>query len=271
MERIIDTVRRASGLDLSGYCSELVRQKVTERRQALGLGGLGEYLAALENDPAECGRLTEVVGVNYSVFFRDPPVFETLAHRVIPQILDSARLEKREIRVWSAGCAAGEEAYSVAILLVEALAEDLKQSRVFIFGTDIDDSALERAERGVWLRGALEFTRLGLVDKYFEGDGETFRIRAALREMVRFSRDDLMSPRTLAPPDSIFGAFDLVLCRNVLIYLKTEVKAIVCAKILRSLRPGGFLVLGETEDIDEGTRLRLVPVDHACRIFRRPG
>ncbi len=273
IEAIFHEMRRATELDFSGYRRELVLDRIKARRDALRIGNNDGYLERLRADEAERQRLAASISINVSSFFRDPLVFEIIARRVLPAIIKRRRARgSRELRVWSAGCAAGEEACSVAILLAEALDRALPRWQVLVFATDIDDGALDRARAGIYRRAALENVRLGILDRYFEVSGDSFAVRPCIREMVRFSRDDLTAARTVAPADSIFGAFDLVLCRNAVIYFEPELQAVVFAKLLRALTPGGYLVLGDSESPDVYTRRRLETVDEGCRIYRRtPG
>jgi chemotaxis methyl-accepting protein methylase len=213
--------------------------------------------------------LIDSIAINVSCFFRNPVLFELLGQRVLPEIIDrKLRGGRREIRVWSAGCASGEEAYSLAILLCEALGPDGADWQCLLFATDVDRRVLTVAEEGVYSREKLADCKLGLVDRYFTRRGERYQLDPEVRSLVRLSWDDLTSPTRVSPPQSIFGSFDLVACRNVLIYFSPEAQQRIQERLVRSLAPGGYLVLGEAEHLAEGLRPKCPAVDERNRIYR---
>jgi chemotaxis methyl-accepting protein methylase len=232
----------------------------------------GEYLKRLRSDPSECDRLIETIDIKVSSFFRDPLVFEFLAHRVLPLIMERHRRgHTRQIRVWSAGCAAGEEAYSVAILLAQALEDEDTHPLPYICATDISPEALDAAQTGRYRRESLETTQMGILDRFFRPTADGFEVIPEIRRIVHFSWDDLTSRHSFAPADSVFGSFDLVLCRNVLIYFSLELQKRVQDKLYGPLNPGGYLVLGMSESLPPEMESRLIAVDRPHRIFQRVG
>jgi chemotaxis protein methyltransferase CheR len=272
LEAVLEELRRVRGLDLSGYRRSTLERRLAARMARLRLKDPGEYLQRLRSDPSECGRLIEAILIKVSSFFRDSLVFELLAHRVLPRIMARHQREQtRQIRVWSAGCAAGEEAYSVAILLAQALEDEDFPWLPYICATDISPQALAAAQTGRYRQESLETTQLGILDRFFRPTAEGFEVIPEIRRMVHFSRDDLTSRHSLAPADSVFGSFDLVLCRNVLIYFSLELQKWVQDKLYRALNPGGYLVLGLAESLSPETAPRLTAVDRPHRIFQKPG
>jgi chemotaxis methyl-accepting protein methylase len=228
------------------------------------------YLEIVSKEPDEADNLLSEIGIQVSLFFRNPLIFEIIREQTLPTILEAKRRTGlREIRVWSAGCSAGEEAYSVAILLHQLLKDELKEWRIMIFATDIDRKILTEAERGVFSRAKLCDTRLGVVDEYFTSVGMEFKVKPFIRKLVDFSFDDLASTEKGAPSASIFGAFDLVLCRNVMIYFNEASRDLVRKKIIKSLGRGGYLVLGESEWLSNTDKSELAEVDDRSRIFRK--
>ncbi len=208
--------------------------------------------------------------IHVSRFFRDPLLFARLEREVIPEILIHKSLASGpSIRVWSAGCATGEEAYSVAILLQRLLAVQPVQFKAHLFGTDIAADVLDRARRGWYPPEALTETRLGLLDAHFTPAQGGCQLHDDIRRMVRFSTDDLTSERLVAPADSIFGGFDLILCRNVMIYFTPELQERVAVKLHGALASEGFLVLGEVEPLPPSADRLFELVDETCRIYRR--
>ncbi len=268
LRRIRQGLFEARGLDLSGYRAGTLQRRVAVRVAAAAGGDREAYLHLLRRDPGEWDRLVDAVTIHVSGFFRDPVVFELLARDVLPELIERKRAS-RELRVWSAGCAAGQEPYSVAILLDRALRDERGEWSCLIFATDLVRTSLERARRGVYPRAELEHTRLGVVDAYFTAVAGGYELRPAVREMVRFSPGDIVSPGAI-PPSSVYGSFDLVLCRNVLIYYGAAAQQRALEQLSGSLAPGGYLVLGEAEALDARREDALQTVDRRARVYRRP-
>jgi len=272
LQPVLAELRRARGLDLSDYRRSTLERRLAARMARLRLKDPGEYLRRLRSDPLECDRLIEAILIKVSSFFRDPLVFELLAHRVLPLIMERHRRDQtRQIRVWSAGCAAGEEAYSVAILLAQALEDEDTHWLPYICATDISPEALDAAHTGRYRRESLETTQLRILDRFFRPTADGFEVIPEIRRMVHCSREDLTSRLSLAPADSVFGSFDLVLCRNVLIYFSLDLQKRVQDKLYGALTPGGYLVLGMSESLPPEMKSRLTAIDRPQRIFQKPG
>ncbi len=268
METILAELEVRGGLDLKGYRRSILDKRLQLRLSRLSLAHPSEYLDLLRSDPLEYERLIDTLSVRCSSFFRDPIVFETMAQIVIPVILERKRKAgSHEVRVWCAGCAEGEEAYSIAVLVNEAIKSDGHEWVAHIFATDVSRQAIQSAQRAFYTRERLIDVKLGILDKYFRPSGQGFEVLPFLRQMVRFSMDDILSRERHAPSESVFGAFDLVLCRNVLIYLLPEVQERVLQKLCRSLVNGGYLVLGSSESLGTGVQSRFMPLDLRNRIF----
>lgn len=269
LDEVIHELSRTRGLDLSGYRRSMLERRLCTRLAKLAITDPAAYLVRLRNDPAEPSRLVEAVTVNVTAFFRNPAVWEILSHSVIRQIIERKQSSRnREIRVWSAGCATGEEPYSVAILLHEALQNELSNWKVHIFATDLSEDALRAATLGVYARDRMENSRLGILDRYFTLTDGVYEVRPFVRRMVWFSRDDLTSSRT-APAESIYGTFDLVLCRNVLIYFARPLQHQVLDKLSRATARNGYLVLGEAEVLDKDNPYGLHIIDRRNRIYQK--
>lgn len=269
--RVLEKVNQVTGVDLAVYRSPLLKRRLAARMRALGLIDPAAYLRRLETHPAECDRFIDAVGINVSSFFRNPLVFEIVHKRILPEILERKRRKSSsEIRIWSAGCAGGEEAYSLAILVHMAIKDRSADWTPLIFATDIDKGALESARTAVYPRESFGSTKLGILDKYFTPSGTGFEVRPLIRKMVRFSRHDLTSQAATTPTDSVFGTFDLTFCRNVLIYFSRDTQAGVFDNLYKSVASGGYLILGEAETLDRETGSRMDTVDRDCRLYRRP-
>jgi chemotaxis protein methyltransferase CheR len=268
LENILQQLKATRNIDLFSYRKSTLRRRLRARMARLGISRPHEYLALFKED-AEKDQLLNALTVQVSSFFRDPMLWELLAAQVIPSLI-KAKLgsASREIRVWVAGCSSGEEAYSLAITLKEAMGKLEDGFSFHIFATDINQKALNAARLAIYPRGNMQNVKLGILDRYFQPTANDFKLSDQIRAMVHFSWDDVTSDQKMAPVESVFGGFDLVMCRNVLIYFSKELQEKVLTKLLRSLSMGGWLVLGASETIDLGLFPGLACRDQKHRIYQ---
>ncbi len=270
LDQIAVRLREVTGVNLDAYRRPTVKRRLEARMERLGVPTEAAYLDLLKSQPEECQRLVDVLGVNVSSFFRNALVFELIRKTILPAMCaEKRRRSDRELRVWSAGCATGEEAYSLAILVHGAIEGEVASWAPHVFATDIDEDALNRAAAGIYQRESLQSTKLGILDKYFILGETGNAIRPFIKRMVKFSRHDLTAPGAPYPPDSVFGTFDLVLCRNVLIYFSAESRAKALGDLCNSVARGGYLILGEAEHLDARSEARMETINAKSRIFRR--
>ena len=262
---LIDHIHQRSGIDFGSYKPATILRRLQGRMKATARPDLATYQAYLDSNPEEYARLVNSLLIKVTEFFRDPKVFDYLRDSVLPELIAQARAEQRELRIWSAGCATGEEAYSLAIAVLEAMGTDADSPEVRIFATDIDRAAIAFARRGAYPAAALKHVPAGIRDRYFtEAEGGGYEVVKRLRGLMVFGEHDLGAR---AP----FPRIDLLLCRNVLIYFSAPLQRIALETFASSLRPGGRLVLGGSESImtlpepfeEERPRLRV--------FARRPG
>lgn len=249
LNEIIRTMDRVHGLDISGYEPSFLVRTIERRLHETGCDSAASYLAErlLGNLP-EAEAFDRSLRVGYSVFFREPLTFALLESQVLPDLLERGRKTGRAgLRVWSAGCAGGQEAWSVAILLDELVASANRTTAWRIFATDLSEPDLSLARAGVYPAAALGNVRLRHIDACFTRQGDCHSVATRLREHVEFAVYDLLDTGTACPPMSIFGDFDLVLCCNVLIYYRPPQRRRIVEKLLGCLAPGGYLVTGEAE------------------------
>ncbi len=271
LAEVLDFVRRARRFDPSGYCLPILAGRVDDRIAAAGAGGYGNYLHLLEASPGELDRLVEALTLKVSSFFRDPLVFEILGEAVLPSLLvERSEAAEPGLRIWSAGCSNGEEPYSVALLLHDLARRVRRPVDATIFATDVDEIALARGREALYSRESLANVRLGLLESSFAKEGELYRVIPEIAGTVRFSLHDLAGAGTAAPAESVFGSFDLVLCRNVLIYFEAGLQQRVFERLCRSLAPGGYLLLGPAERLSGPWAGRLRHVDGCVGLYRRP-
>jgi two-component system CheB/CheR fusion protein len=259
-EALLEYVRDHRGFDFTGYKRASVRRRVGKRMEDLGIDGYQSYMDQLEASPDEFNRLFATVLINVSSFFRDQPVWDHLAAHVIPDLV--ARKGKREpIRVWSAGCATGEEPYSIAMLLVEALGEQAYRERVKIFATDLDVGAIDRARQGVYTAKQAEAVPEPLRARYFDAVDGHYSFVKDLRRSVIFGINDLIG-------DAPISRLDLLVCRNTLIYFNSATQVGVMSRLHHALAENGVLVLGKSELLLTFTE-GFAPLDLPLRVFRK--
>jgi two-component system CheB/CheR fusion protein len=262
MSSIHAILRARVGHDFSQYKDKTFGRRVQRRMLALQVTDIDAYLNRLDVDPNEAGRLFRDLLIGVTSFFRDADAFQALASLVIPKLFENKGVND-EVRVWVVGCATGEEAYSVAMLLSEHAATLRFAPKLQVFATDIDDRALAIARAGIYSESALEALPRSDLKRFFDQDGEHYRVVKSVREICVFSAHSVIRD----PP---FSRIDLVSCRNLLIYLDTAVQAQLFPVFHYALRPDGYLLLGQSETIARHDDL-FSPVDKEHRIFRRRG
>ena len=258
--RLLDYLKANRGFDFSGYKLSSLIRRVQKRMQEVGVASFNDYIDYLEVHPDEFLPLFNTVLINVTGFFRDPQAWQALAAQVLPRILESKGNDE-PIRCWSAGCASGQEAYTLAILLAEALGEPELRRRVKLYATDVDEDALVQARQGSYTEAEVEGLPAELLSRYFEKTGERWVFRSDLRRSLIFGRHDLVQ-------DAAISRLDLLVCRNTLMYLNAETQAKVLARFHFALQRGGYLFLGKAETLlSHSNTFR--PVDLKTRIFQR--
>ena len=263
LEDLLVFIRDARGFDFTGYKRSSLARRIRKRMNEVGAADYLDYGDRLESSAEEFGYLFNTILINVTGFFRDAETWSFLQREVMPELL--ADIDPAlEIRVWSAGCASGEEAYSLAMAFSEALGLEECAKRVKIYGTDVDDEALRDARIGLYSAKALDALPAELRDKYFEPNGTQFAFRPDLRRRVIFGRHDITG-------DAPISRLDLLVCRNTLMYFNVETQAQVIDRFHFALRERGYLFLGKAEMLlSDGDRFEAVSMRQ--RIFRRrPG
>ena len=251
--------RRVTGWDLSSYKDGTLHRQLIKRLSAIGKETISEYLDFVRHEPSELAQLRDSMLINVTEFLRDKGSFDSLTQALKHLIAEKPAGDP--IRAWIVGCASGEEAYSVAILLNEIVLEKGCEHPIKMFATDISDSAMEAARRGVYPLKSLRDVPQRWIDKYFTISGESAQVDKRLRDMLVIARQDI----THDPP---LVRMDLVCCRNLLIYLTPEVQDRVINNLHVSLIPQGLLFLGRSESVQSDSNL-FTTIDARSRIFQR--
>lgn len=238
-EALLDYLKRSRGSDFTGYKRQSLLRRVLRRMQVVGISIFSEYQDYLEVRPEEFADLCNTILINVTSFFRDKEAWEHLSEEIIPKVLESKK-GNEIIRIWSAGCASGEEAFSIAMLMMEALGEEGFKNRVKIFATDIDEVALAQARMATYTPKDLEPVPKELREKYFLISGGAYVFRPDLRRSIIFGRHDLVQ-------DAPISHLDLLVCRNTLMYFNAETQSKVLARFHFALKDTGYLFLGRAE------------------------
>ncbi len=257
---ILVLIRKETGHDFSHYKRPTLFRRLSKRLLELNIHKLKDYLDYLHTHNEEIKLIGQEFLINVTYFFRDQAAFDIIQHVVIPGIMKDK--EPGDIvKAWSVACSSGEEAYSLAILFHEYM----EKKKIFdltlkIFATDIDRDAIDKASKGVYPRSALRDVTKSRIDKYFTEEGDTYRIHPDIRKLIVFSYHDVVKD----PP---FSRMDLILCRNMLIYIGAEAQKEVIRKIHFALNVDAFLVLGPSEHVGAASA-SMKEVDKKWRVFR---
>lgn len=236
-------ITESTGFNCEQYKEAHFKRRINVRVRATSSENYKEYLRLLKRNPVEREHLINTLTINVSEFFRNPETFEVIEKEVIPFIIKSRSDSLvKSIRIWSAGCATGEEVYSLAILLHRALGRDFEKYRISITGTDIDILSLEKARKGIYLENVLKNVDTSTKENYFVKQSEAYQVSDKLRSMIRFKRHDMIS-------ESSTDRFDLIICRNVMIYFKKEIQEQLQINFHKALNRDGFFVIGKAETL----------------------
>lgn len=233
------------GLDCEQYKENYLKRRFAVRVRATGARDYLDYLRLLRNDPDEYTKLMNELTINVTQFFRDPDVYNRLWEKVLPDLVEAKqRMGSRTVRIWSAGCASGEEPYSMAILLEDVLGDESRRWNVRVLGSDFDDRSLEVAGKGVYYDLELleGIDRSRFFDTEETDEGLRYKVKDDIKRRIKFEKVNLLAGQETRH-------FDMVLCRNVLIYFGRNVQTKIIDTLSRSILRDGYLVLGKSETL----------------------
>ena len=259
-QRVLNALKRRFQTDFGLYKDNTIERRIQRRAEMHKLGNLAEYAEMVESDEAELDLLYSDLLIGVTAFFRDRQAFDELDNEVVPQLM-AVMSPERQIRIWVPGCATGEEAYSIAILLHQRALEAGREPNLKIFATDLHQKSLDVASSGRYPLEHVRGVAPALLEKYFERDGDAYQISPVVRRHVVFSRQNLIKD----PP---FTRTDLVSCRNVLIYFAETAQKRVLALFHFALRKNGYLFLGPSESLGELSD-EFQPLSTRWRLFRK--
>jgi len=258
-EKLLAFLKHARGFDFTAYKRATLQRRVQKRMALVGAPDYESYTAYLDVHPEEFQHLFNTILINVTAFFRDEEPWEFMRTDLIPKLLTMKGSDP--VRVWVAGCASGEEAYTIAIVLAEVLGRDAFREQVKIYATDLDSEALTQSRQATYTRKDLEGIPAALVESYFTEVGERLEFDRELRRSVIFGRHDLIQ-------DAPISRVDLLLCRNTLMYFNSDIQERILSRFHFALNEGGFLFLGKAETLLSHMSL-FHPIDLKHRVFSK--
>jgi two-component system, chemotaxis family, CheB/CheR fusion protein len=258
LDALLEFIKETRGFDFTGYKRSTIQRRFAIRMAAVGTERFDDYADFLGLHTEEFAELFNTLLINTTGFFRDPQTWEYVATDVVPQLLAS-RAAESPLRVWCAGCASGEEAYTIAMVLARVLGETAFRERVKIYATDIDAEALDQARHGAYLPRQIEDVPSDALERFFERTEERYVFRKDLRRCVIFGRNDLVQ-------DAPISRIDLLLCRNTLMYFSAETQAQILTRFHFGLDDQGYMLLGKSEMLTTHADL-FAPVELKRRVF----
>lgn len=265
---IIDLAETHS-TDLTAFDEEFLIKSLIRKSDSMGMKNPLHYCKHLKENALEADSFFQSLFITYTQFFREPFLFAYIEQRIIPNLIHQAP-EGSEIRVWSAGCSSGQEAYSLAILLDEQLKSVSKTLRFRVFATDVSAESLAAARKGVYSSGDIQNVRLKHIQTCFSESDGRYAVIQRIKDNVNFSCYDLLDADSANPPDSIFGNFDIVCCNNLLMYYKKDVRLFILHKIEGSLAPTGTLTVSEAERAFVKNNTGFQPIIAPVAVFNKP-
>lgn len=238
-EQFIQGIKRMTGIDLALYKEAQMKRRLTSLYEKRGFNNFIEFLRAVEKDRDLMNEFLDRMTINVSEFYRNAKRWEVLQNKIFPKLLE----DNKRLKIWSAACSTGEEPYTIAMVL----SNHVPLSQIRVLATDIDENCIQKAKRAVYPDRSLAEVPLNIKEKYFIQEGQFYRVKDEIKNTVTFKKHNLLS-------DPYESNFDLIVCRNVMIYFTEEAKDLIYQQFSKALRPGGILFVGSTEQIFNPSR-----------------
>jgi chemotaxis methyl-accepting protein methylase len=259
---LLDKIKEDRGLDFTHYHQELLKRRVAIRMRATNIESYSDYLRMLIRNPEEYDKLFEVLCINVSEFFRDPPVWAQVRMLLAELIRRKTRDNDKTIRIWSAGCANGEEPHTIAIKLISLMQADILNFCVEIIATDVDKKSIKIAEKGEYAKDSLKNVSKKYLDRYFEQVDDIYRTKDDINKLITYQYLDLTSEEMIKDADMVF-------CRNVFIYFDRSLQEQLLMKFHKALRPGGYLIMGQSETLVREAKTIFEEINGTARIYQK--
>jgi len=264
---LIQSIQSVIDFDISKFDDAFFIKAVENRIAIVKVNGISEYIQHLSNNIDEANKLLQSLYITHTEFFRNPLTFAHLEEWILP-LLMNRKSDKGELRIWSAGCSTGQEAYSIAMLIENLNSREQKKVRYRIIATDVSESALIKAKTGEYNEKDIQKIRVKDLNEFFVKFGETYKVSPQLKQHVSFSTYDLLDNLSSSPQESIFGNFDLIICSNVLFYYKLRYQRFIIKKLVGVMDEKGYLITGEAEKYNVEKSRYLNMVSTSSTIFQ---
>lgn len=261
-EELKKKISKDKNFSCSQYKDPYLKRRFAIRMRATGTKSYREYMSLLNTDKEEYPILLNVLTVNVTEFFRDPPVFEEVKRVMGAMIKGKQEGKKTFARIWSAGCSNGSEAYTVAILADQILSSHVDNFKVNIYATDIDPDSITAGREGVYKPDLLKGVNASYMKKYFTEVDGNYQVVEPIRKMITFKRNDLINEQPLR-------TMDMILCRNVVIYFSRELQEKLFMNFYNALNDGGYFIMGKTETLVGPAKDKFVPINNKERIYQK--
>lgn len=246
--KIIEFLKKSGDIDISDYSDQFLKKIIDSRMEKVASKTIDSYLEFLRFNPLETRKLTNSLEISYSTFFRNSLTFSVLEKIILPSLFFiQNQKHSREVRIWSAACAGGQEIYSLAILINEMKESNTNTNHYRIFASDKSESQIVNASKGIFSYSAVENVTISRIERWFKLLDETYIIESSLKKDIEFSVFNLLDPLHSCPPTCIFGEFEIVFLSNLLFYYKPLQRKIILEKARNVLSENGYLVTGESE------------------------
>lgn len=267
--QVLDKVYQQKDFDFRGYKESTLKRRIERRLRATKTESYQQYTEVLDGDPSEYTKLIDNLTIQVTEFFRNPEAWQILREQVIPKIIEEKKYSKimnksskPGLRIWCAGCATGEEVYSVAILIDQLLGKRRNDFEVNIWGTDIDKSSLAEAQQAEYKPTATKTTPDDMLNKYFYYDDDSYKVIPSLRDTVYFKSHDLVL-------DSPLKQIDLIICRNVAIYFTRPLQEKIFMDFYNGLNNEGYLFLGKAETFVGSVKEKFGVINKRWKIYQK--
>jgi chemotaxis protein methyltransferase CheR len=261
-ETLKKLIQKNLGFNSNQYKDSHFKRRIDVRLRATNTKSYKEYVELLQSDRNEYPELMETLTVNVTNFFRNPEVYDIVEKEVLPAIIKSKSSGLRSIRIWSAGCSIGVEAYSIAMLLNHLLGKDFNKYNIKITGTDIDKESLLKAQSGIYSGAEMKDVRPAFLKKYFTQEDGKYMVSDEIKKLTQFKKQDLISGPKMS-------GFDAVFCRNVTIYFQKELQEQLYMDFYNALGKEGFFVMGKTETLIGPSKDKFKPYNSKERIYQK--
>lgn len=251
------------GFNCEYYKDSHFKRRIDVRLRASGARNYGDYVKLLKENPEELAILMDTLTVNVTNFFRNTEVYDIVEKEVLPAVIKTKSTSSlKSIKIWSAGCSIGVEAYSIAMLLHHLLGDNIKRYNISITGTDIDKASLQQAQQGVYGETEMKDVKPAFLKKYFVQQGKQYHIIDEIKKMAHFKSHDMISGPKMK-------GFDIIFCRNVTIYFEKELQEKLYMDFYDGLNDNGFFVMGKTETLLGPSKDRFKPFNAKERIYNK--